>query len=127
MGFRQELSSSLRRAVAMPGYEAGEHLARVLPADVVEQLERLVAEVEDVAGVQIDPVRGRGEDHVGYLAGGYAEVDRCAETPLGALVVTDLDEAAEPSLEDLGGGSLLSAEDRPGSGAVVRRTRRPPV
>ena len=76
----------------------------MLPADVIEQLESLVAEVEDVACVQIDPVRRRGEHHVGYLAGGNAEVDGSAETALGALVVTDLDEASEPSLEDLGAG-----------------------
>ena len=76
----------------------------MLPADVVEQLKGLVAEVEDVASVQIDPVRSRGEDHVGYLSGRYAQVDRCAQTPFGALHVTDLDEAAEPFLEDLGPG-----------------------
>ena len=81
-------------------YEAGEHLACVLPADVVEQLERLVAEVDDVAGVEIDPVGRRGEHHIGYLTGGYAEADRRAKASLGALVVTDLDEAAEPSLQD---------------------------
>ena len=68
MGLRQELSSlaAARRGDAV--HEAGEHLARVLPTDVVEQLEGLVAEVEDVSGVQIDSVRRRGEDHVGYLA-----------------------------------------------------------
>ena len=104
MGFRQEFQflAAPRRGDAP--YEAREHLARVLPADVVEQLKGLVAEVEDVAAVQVDPVRRRGEDHVGYLSGGYAQVYRCSETPLGALHVTDLDEAAEPFLEDLGAG-----------------------
>ena len=94
----------------------------MLPADVVEQLERLVTEVEDVACVQIDPVRRRGEDHAGYLAGGYAEVDGSSETPLGALVVADLDEAAEPSFEDLGAslprGQRIDQEAGRSSGAL---------
>ena len=66
-------------------YEAGEHLACVLPADVVEHLERLVAEVDDVAGVEVDPVGRRGDHHIGNLRGGYAEADRRVKAALGAL------------------------------------------
>jgi hypothetical protein len=45
-------------------HEGGQHLAGVLPADQVEQLERLVGEVQGVAGVQVQVVRARREDQV---------------------------------------------------------------
>ena len=78
------------------GDDGGEDLLGVLPADVVEQLEGLVGEVEGVAGIEEEVVGAGGEDHLGDGGGGQVEVDGGAQGAFGGLRGARLDEAAEP-------------------------------
>ena len=85
------------------GNDRGENLFGVLPADVVEQLEGLVGEVESMARIEEEVVRAGGEDHLGDGGRGKAEVDGGAERAFGRLRGARLDEAPEP-LQVAGGG-----------------------
>ena len=66
-----QLLAAAGRGYAMD--QAGQDLARVLPADVVQELEGLVAEVDDMAPIQVDAVRRGSKHHVGDLPPGDAE------------------------------------------------------
>ncbi len=59
-------------------HEAREHMARMLPAEVVKQLERLVSEVHDVTGIYVDVVGCRREDDVRNRRGRDSHIDRRA-------------------------------------------------
>ena len=84
--------------------EAGQNLLGHFPAQMVQQLEGLAGEVDDVPRVDVDMVGGGGEDHLGDVVAGEAEPDGGHEAAFSALVVADVDEVAEPALEDLGAG-----------------------
>ena len=78
------------------GYQRRQDGRRLLPADVVEQLEGLVGEVERVALVQIEVVGAGGEDHRRDVCLGEAEADGGAQGALGGVFGAAVDEAAEP-------------------------------
>src|SRR5215218_796303 len=85
-----------------PGHEAGQDRRCLLPADHVEQLARLVDEVERVPTVEEEVIGRRGCQNVGKGGWGYVGGGRCQERALGAVGVTDLDEAPEPPSQAIG-------------------------
>ena len=111
--------------------EAGQHEAGVFPTYVVEKLERLVAEVDDVPSVYVDPVGRRREDHIGYFTLGDAQIDCSSKAALGPLIVAHLYESAEPFLEHLGSRlarwEWIDQEPRRSSGALRRHVPYPLV
>ena len=83
-------------------HEARQDRARVLPADVVDELEGLVREVEGVPDVEEDVVRAGREDHLAELLRRQPDRDRGAQRPLRRLLRACLDEAPEPGAVHLG-------------------------
>ena len=81
--------------------QRGQHPAGVLPTDPVQQLERLVHEVDDVPAVQVDVVGGRRAHQVGQLGVRHALVDGGQQAALGAFGAPHLHEIPEPALEML--------------------------
>ena len=95
----------------------------MLPADQVEDLERLVDEVEQVAAIG-EAALGRGDEHeLGHLHGRSAAGDGGEQGALGAVAMTHHHPVAKPSLEHRGfspiaGQGLPSAAVKP-----LRRSR----
>src|SRR5215213_3706961 len=85
-----------------PGHEAGQDRRCLLPADHVEQLARLVDEVERVPTVEEEVIGRRGCQNVGKDRWWHAGGGRGQERALGTVGVPDLDEATEPSLQAIG-------------------------
>ena len=85
-----------------PGHEAGQDRRCLLPADHVEQLARLVDEVERVPTVEEEVIGRRGRQNVGKGGRRHAGGGRGQERALGAIGVADVDEATEPPLQAIG-------------------------
>ena len=79
------------------GDQAGEDRFGVLPARVVEGLERLVGEVGHVAGLEVAVVGGRREEEVGHLPAVGTAAEGRDEAALGPFGVPHLDEPAKPA------------------------------
>ena len=123
-GWRQAFDSSIRSAIGVLRRERREDELgeAAVPADDVERLERLVREVEDVAGADVAVVGRRGEEHVRELPVVGARAHGRDDAALGALRVAHLDELAEPALEhgDVGLAARAAAGRR--SAAPCRRS-----
>ena len=76
-----------------------QHVFRMLPADQVQQLERLVGEVEQVPSPGVEAVGGGGEDQVGQFGRRCAVVDSGPQCALGAVAVPNERPIAEPALQ----------------------------
>src|SRR3972149_10266449 len=73
-----------------------EYLLGVFPADMVEQLEGLVGEIQRVSFVQEQVVCAAGEDHLGDRLLWQSDAYRRAQRSLRSILGAHLDEAAEP-------------------------------
>ena len=92
---------------AQPVDQRGQNPVGMVPSDAVEQLERLVDEVDHVAAVEIEMVGGRGHDHVGDVGAGRALPHRGQQAAFRPLGAADLDKVAQPALEVLVGNLLV--------------------
>ncbi len=79
--------------------QTGQHLFRLIPADVIQRLKSLVGEVRRMAGVDIAVIGDGGEEHVGHLLVVCAGAHRRDDAAFGPFGIAHLDELAEPALE----------------------------
>jgi len=77
--------------------QRGQHRFGSIPAGDVQGLQRLVDEIEYMAGVEVAVVRRRREEHVRELRRRRARTNCRDERALRALRVTHLDETTEPT------------------------------
>jgi hypothetical protein len=75
----------------------------VLPANQVQQLERLVAEVEHVAGVRVEALGGGVEDQLVQFGHAGPVLDRRQQGPLRRIALANGRPVAEPVVELLEG------------------------
>ena len=77
-------------------HEAGQHLTGMLPAQMVQNLEGFVGEVEHVPGVHVDVICDGGENHIRYRLLRNAKLYRSSQASLSPVRVAHIYEVAEP-------------------------------
>ena len=121
------LAAARRRPSGRPA--SGAPRPAVVPAEVVEHLERLVGEVDRVAAVDEDVVGDRREHHVGDGGRRRRVGDGRGQGPLGGVGRAGLDEAPVPRGEPLGRARCCAErqqrEPRWAAARVARHERQP--